>query len=173
MARVLRSNDRIRLVIDEANPEEHKECLGRGCAGCRHSGFVSGEVTGQIVFVVKPLSYQEKVELQSFTKVQSGVETRSQLEEAKTCLAMAVKEVQGLYTDKENKVPYQLTFEPNGRLTDECVSELLNIPVSPQLIMGCLALRAGVQTKLASIPGYSSLRFEFIDPSPNVVSLVK
>jgi len=170
MARIFRKEDRFNLVIDELKPKDCPDCEGKGCGACEYTGQVAGEKVGEIRFLLSPLSIEQKTELNGFNRIEGGKLITDDVGMTKACFSMVIKGVSGLFVDSEGKVPYQLVFNPNadkqGRLTDECVSDLLNIQVGPELAMGCLSLIKGIPTGKIAVPNRSPIRYEF-DESPN------
>lgn len=63
----------------------------------------------------------------------------------------AVKEVEGLETFDGEK--YTLSFDGEGNLTDECVSDMLNLDVFTEIAMVSMSLIKGVPEKILDNDG--------------------
>jgi hypothetical protein len=87
---------------------------------------------GDIKFLISPLSYKQKQEIYSKTKLNGGVETVDAMGMAFLGLKYAVKKVEGLKT-MDGKV-YEPEMDENGFLSDESVDEILQIESSGKLV---------------------------------------
>lgn len=100
---------------------------------------------GEISVKISPLSLIQKNEVQSM--MLEG-QKNSDLTKLNAALILAVsyclKEVQGL--EDSNGNPYLLQFE-NGKLTDLCIDDLMNMEETPSLIKVCSAFVAGIPKK--------------------------
>lgn len=77
-----------------------------------------------ITFVIAPLNYLRKQELAECTKLQDGKETFDLLKAQIYYIKYALKEVKGI--KNYDGSDYELEFEGDC-LTDNCVSEILNL----------------------------------------------
>lgn len=88
-----------------------------------------------LTFWVAPMSFAEKLALNQAVKTTGGVEVMDAAKVAFLTIKFSVKEVEGI------KLPdgsdYPLSFDASGALTDDCVSELLQIDTSPKLVTAC------------------------------------
>lgn len=101
------------------------------------------EIDG-ITFNIAPLSLEDKTEI----GVLAAAGKDYFLQAAVLTVKCSLKSVDNLYEDDDETTPYQLAFEEGGkRLSNTCVSELMNMAQSPKIITVCTALFAGVPTK--------------------------
>lgn len=96
-------------------------------------------------FKIAPLSFEQKAEIQSILIQGTPM---SIVRAAKEAIKCSVKEIKGL-VDFENNV-YELDFE-DGKLTDSCVDDLLNVDHDDKLSLVCTSLLNGIPK-------------EFVDP---------
>jgi hypothetical protein len=170
MAIVYRADDLIVLEIDEmtsapcpdgreGNPGEPKEHIGQGtakgptgiwrCETCGGLGIVPVDSKNRIRFHLRPWDFKFKMKLLALTTTENGQESTDTQNKAVEAIRHTVKNIEGVFT-KENK-PYELQFIDGNRekgLTDECVSDLLNLEQSAELVTGCLAFQMGIPTKM-------------------------
>jgi hypothetical protein len=98
---------------------------------------------GEIAFWVSPLSWDQKQDILSDAKMNDGkVSNRNSTYK---CIKYAVKDIEGVVLSDGS--PYTLKLE-NGVLSDESVEEILNLELSPRLIMTCYSLVHGVPNKI-------------------------
>lgn len=98
---------------------------------------------GEITFHLSPLSWDQKQDILSETKMVEG--SGKNRNSTYKCLKYAVKDIEGVTL--EDGSPYTLKLE-NGILSDECVEDLLNLELSPKLIMACFSFVQGVPNKI-------------------------
>lgn len=98
---------------------------------------------GEIVFTIAPLSYGNKQELLSCTKVVNGEDHYDLLKAQALYIKYAVKGVEGI--KKHSGEAYGLEFE-GGFLTDDCVSELLSIECREELMVAAWQQLNGAQS---------------------------
>jgi hypothetical protein len=98
---------------------------------------------GPVTAWVSPFSYEQKIKLASCTKLQAGVEQIDAHKIALLSVKFAIKEVEGL-TDL-NGQPYELAFDTDGTLTEECVSDLMQIVGSSSLAAICYKLSLNIE----------------------------
>lgn len=91
---------------------------------------------GKIVFSLSPLGYKVKADMQS------SVLAGKPMDAAVKALKNSIKDVKGL------KLPdgsdYELSFEPNGEVSDNCIDDLLNIPEAAKLNVIAISLINGM-----------------------------
>lgn len=92
-----------------------------------------------IVITISPLSFEVKTQIQSEI-VNGGA--LAMISAAKNSIKHSVKGIKGL--ENLDGTPYVLEFEDNV-LTDECVSDLLNIDQDSKISFVCTQLLQGVQ----------------------------
>ena len=89
---------------------------------------------GELEFILAPASYFVKKEISEATRISGGKTVfdlgKAQYLYIKHCL----KDISGIQ-DMDGE-PYKLQFE-GDTLTDECVSEIFNIPVKEQMMVIC------------------------------------
>jgi len=98
---------------------------------------------GKVTFWVAPLSFHAKIEMESCTKLVAGVEVLDQVKRSYTCLKYSLKEVEGLKLSDGSE--YELSFDPSGCLTDECVNEVMQADTSAALQLACISLVSSVE----------------------------
>lgn len=90
---------------------------------------------GDVEFFLAPLSLKQKQEIISHFRVKAGEETFDREKYAFAAVKKSVKEVHGL--NLLDGTAYQLSFDSNGELTDECVEDLLSIDPDGRLRAAC------------------------------------
>jgi len=93
---------------------------------------------GEVTIWVSPLTYEQKISLASSTKVVSGQEVIDNVSVALKSLKYSIKDVTGL-TGFDGQ-PYELSFDADGTLTDECVSDLMQLDNAGSLATVCYKL---------------------------------
>jgi len=97
---------------------------------------------GKIEFRISPMSYLQKQDLASCTKIVSGQETFDLLKAQSLYIKYSLKEISGVEDYAGEK--YELEFE-NDYLTDDCVSEILNIEESAKLLTASWQVLNGIK----------------------------
>lgn len=120
MAKILKMSDRIHLKIDE------------------------------ITFVIAPLSYMQKQELASCTKIIKGEEHYDLLRAQALYIKYGLKDVIGIEDYDGNE--YKLEFE-GDYLSDNCVSEVLSLDQRTTLTTSAWQLLNGIQELKDPITG--------------------
>ena len=93
----------------------------------------------EVVFTISPLSYKQKIEVQSlFT---SG----KQFEGSILSIRMAVKDIEGVEDAQGNA--YKLKFE-NELISEDCIDDILNIENSMKLQLTCAELINGIPKEI-------------------------
>lgn len=117
--KILRINDRVPVKIDE------------------------------ITVSISPLTYKQKIEIQDcgFMITNSGLVQKQKFDINKMIflvLKFTVKDVEGLEDIRGNK--YKLEFEDEDKqsLTDECVEDLLNVPMKNKMSLVLMQLMNGL-----------------------------
>lgn len=87
---------------------------------------------GELTFWLSPLSMDQKAKIEGNRKLVSGVEEENALEGARLAIKFSVKALDGV--ECANSEPYVLEFDPDGALTDECVSEIMNLDGAEKLV---------------------------------------
>lgn len=92
-----------------------------------------------LIVTVRPLSKDEKAEiLQSVIHGRSKGDFKEATQGMVLALKYAIKNVEGII-DSDDK-PYQLQFDENKNLTDDCISDLLNLEFHSKLTLVCISL---------------------------------
>lgn len=97
---------------------------------------------GDITFYLAPLNHGHKMQLTSMTKVVKGEEIYDFLGAQAYYIKHGLKDVEGIETYDGEK--YELQFEGN-ELTDDCVSEILNLEQKSLLTTAAWQLLEGVK----------------------------
>lgn len=87
---------------------------------------------GDVKFWVSPLSYGQKMELASCSTMVSGEQKIDGPRFATLLIKFSVKEVEGI--TNFDGTPYELQFDKDGTLSQECLDEILQIEQSPGLL---------------------------------------
>jgi hypothetical protein len=88
---------------------------------------------GDALIYVAPLSYEQKVKLLTLTKVLGGEEQTPGLKYALELLRECVKSVKNIFLSDGSE--WELSFEPDGRLTAGCAEDLLLIGGADRLLV--------------------------------------
>lgn len=101
------------------------------------------EITvGDIKFKLAPLSYGHKQELLGSTRNSGGKEIFDLAKAQFLYLKYGLKEIHGIkdYNDEDYKLSFQGDY-----LTDDCVSEIMNIEQTPDLLNACWQVLNGIK----------------------------
>jgi hypothetical protein len=91
---------------------------------------------GELVVVIGPLNRYQKA------KVQSLIVEDKMYDSAAEALKGSIKGIEGLETVDGGQ--YQLQFDDNKELTDECLDDLLNLDVAGELTVMAVSLLNGI-----------------------------
>lgn len=91
-----------------------------------------------VTFWLSPLSADQKAELMSQTKIVKGEEKTDGWKVTLLTLKYSIKAIEGL-VDVDDE-PYQLSFDPDGTLSLDCVNELMQIECSTDLMLAATSL---------------------------------
>lgn len=101
---------------------------------------------GDVIFKLAPFSQDQRTQIHGCYTHESGSQVEHTQKAMFLSIKFAVKEVEGLeYADGSK---YDLKFEKDGSLTDECVNELLNMGKSVFLGLACLEFLNGIPEKI-------------------------
>lgn len=100
---------------------------------------------GDIEFKISPLSFQNRSEIQSLLVLAQGGDMNKAVEGSFLAIKYALKGIKGV--ENFDGTPYELSFDSDGTLTDDCVSEVLNLECFPKLAALAVALINGVPDK--------------------------
>lgn len=99
-----------------------------------------------VTFKIKPLSYQEKMDISSEIWNHDGAKKENSITSARKIMKYAIKEVDGVsYPDGTT---FELRFDENNHLTDECTEELSNMEISSELIVSLYSFVKGVPKEI-------------------------
>ena len=90
---------------------------------------------GEVIVQISPLNYQQKSEILGFTKMQSGQEVVDGSRMALHTLKCCVKGINAPNVEYPDGSSFSLSFDEDKILTDDSLSELLQILSSEKLIM--------------------------------------
>lgn len=100
---------------------------------------------GELEIKLSPLSVADKLDITNLMfKAQEG-DTKAMMDGSIYSLQCTIKAISGLTDSDGNE--YKLQFE-NGKLSRECVEDLLNIEQSNTLIALCSSFVGGIPNKL-------------------------
>lgn len=110
----------------------------------RTSDLISVKID-DITVKVRPLSHQQKTELQSHMMKAVNGDMNEAMIGVKKALSFALKDIKGVYYYEDaDKREYTLEFNDNKELADSCIDDILNLPISNKLNAVCAALLQGV-----------------------------
>lgn len=89
-----------------------------------------------LVVVISPLHYKVK------SDIHSEIINGKTMDAAILALRHGIKEVRGL--SRQDGSSYSVEFDPEGRLSDDCVNDLLNIPESSKLNLIAISMVNGI-----------------------------
>lgn len=90
---------------------------------------------------VSPLNFEQKTEIETHMRGFAAGDLKGAVRGMVLAIKYALKEISGV-EDSEGQ-PYQLSFE-GSFLTDECVSDLLNLDVGGKLSIVCSSFVPGI-----------------------------
>lgn len=96
-----------------------------------------------VVFHLSPLTWDQKQDILNETRLKEGEQTNRN--STYKSIKYAVKNIEGL--ELSDGSPYVIELK-DGVLTDECVEDILNLELSPKLIMSCYAMVHGVPNEI-------------------------
>ena len=102
-----------------------------------------------VVVSISPLTFQQKGEIQvDLVEYEKNGSTKALIDGSFKAIKYAVKKIKGFKTVHDED--YELEFEDNGVLKDECVNDLLNTEISSELTTICIGLLNGIPTKIVN-----------------------
>lgn len=104
-----------------------------------------------ITFKISPLSFQQRAEVQAELMEAAKGDMNKAVQASFKAVKYSVKDVSGV--DTFDGTPYVLSFESDGTLTDDCVSDLLNLEMFTELSMVAISLVRGVPDKIVDNEG--------------------
>lgn len=117
------------------------------------SSRIEVKIEGLSIFV-SPLSYHHKMELQDLMVKAADGDMDSAMKAIVKALKVSVKDIQGVRTLNESgeDVPYVLEFQ-GDEVSDDCINDLLNMPISNKITAVCTSLLGGVSDKIMGPDG--------------------
>jgi hypothetical protein len=112
-----------------------------------------------IVVKISPLTYDQKAEIQTHMLGFTRGDIREATKGVVLALKYGLKHISGV--ENSDGASYELSFEDN-MLTDECVTDLMNIPVGEKLTLICSALLAGVPEQFKDNKGNALAGVEIV-----------
>lgn len=103
-----------------------------------------------INFKISPLTFAQRAEVQADLFAASKGDMAKATEASFKAVQYAVKEISGV--ESYDGTPYALTFADNI-LTDECVNDLLNLEIFPELTSVMTSLINGIPDKIVDAEG--------------------
>lgn len=103
---------------------------------------------------ISPLSHSQKTVLQGHMIKAVAGDMEAAMESVRQSIKFSLKDIKGVkYLDEEGEArDFALEFE-NGQITDECIDDVLNMPISGKLNSLCAALLQGVPDKVLDNDG--------------------
>lgn len=111
----------------------------------RKNDLISLEI-GDLVFKIKPLNYLDRVEIMSCLHNSSGTIVENAGKASYLTIKYAVKKLEGASTI--DGTPYELEFDESGNITDDAISDILNIEENNKLGLALHNFLKGVPSKL-------------------------
>lgn len=117
----------------------------------------------EIELIYSPMTFQQKMECSEFVTSKSGDVNTNDMASLFKALKYSIKDVKGFeYADGSS---YELQFDDNGHLTDDCVQELFNTEISPDLVWAAFGMIQGTTGKILNpATGEEVKGVEFIPP---------
>ena len=94
---------------------------------------------------IKPLTFLEKASIQKLTQEASVGDMAAAMNLVTETIAICLKDIKGL--TNEDGSEYKLEIK-DGRLTQECIDDLLNLPHTMKLTQLCSAFLNGIPTQV-------------------------
>jgi len=98
-----------------------------------------------VVFIWGPLSELHRNEVRTATRVKQGVEVTDIYRANTLLLKYTIKGLEGVEDYHGN--PYELEFDENGHLTDDCVSEIRSIEWTEDYLSAAWQMLQGIPDK--------------------------
>jgi len=105
---------------------------------------------GKVSFLLAPLSNDRKIEISSCSTVKSGEQVFDYARAQHLYIKYSLKDIIGVET-YDNK-PYDLEFE-GDYLTDDCVSDIFNLPQKKDLVSCAWQIMNGIPDKIVDESG--------------------
>jgi len=107
-----------------------------------------------VTLEVSPLTFDQKMKITSCYDMSAGEMTPNAIKQTFLAVKYSVKSIEGVKLQDGSN--YQVTYEKDGDqdvLTDDCASDLLNLPIGPKMMVACSQLINGVNEEINKIEG--------------------
>lgn len=102
---------------------------------------------GVVAFLLKPLSVGEKAEVMESVRLSKGEALQSGYDMARKAIKFSLVAVEGFTNSSGGE--YQVTKDADGKVSDDSISDLLNMPLSAAtLIRASTAMIQGIPSEL-------------------------
>jgi len=103
---------------------------------------------------ISPLTHAQKTQLQSHMMKAVAGDMEAAMDSVRLSISFSLKDIKGItFMDEDGEErEYKLQFE-DGLLTDECIDDMLNMPISGKLNSVCATLLQGVPDKIVDENG--------------------
>ena len=116
----------------------------------RQSDRIPLEISG-VKFLIKPLSYREKMEITKAISMKEGEQLETILQTTLLLMKFSIKGVEGIaYHDGS---PLELQFDESGELSEESVNELLSMEITAKLNLALGQFANGIPDKVVDENG--------------------
>lgn len=123
----------------------------------RVSDVLPVEIDG-VTFFVAPISSEKKAELLQSIEEKGGLTKLNTVSYMKTLLKWSLKRIDGLSDLYDN--PYELRFDPDGGVSDECLEELMQLTQTGD----AMATMANFAMNLKIDPDRDSVKVQNVSP---------
>lgn len=111
----------------------------------RKNDFVSLKI-GDLIFKIKPLTYEERVEIMSCLSNAGGTVVENAAKATFYSMKYAIKGIDGAFLPDGSK--YDITLGDDGLITDDSIDDLLNIELNGLLSKALQNFLRGVPAKI-------------------------
>lgn len=102
---------------------------------------------GDVEVLIKPLSVAEKAEVQGLFGLVANGNLGGSMLGVSRAVQFSLKSIKGLKDDEGNDLDFELEFDDKGNLSEDCVSDLFNMPVAVGLSNIASNLLNGINSK--------------------------
>lgn len=95
----------------------------------------------ELEFKVAPISYQNQVEIDGCKKIVAGEEVDDFGKKVFLMLKYGLKDITGL--ELHNGKPYKVTLDDDGNISDECINEIIVMPLRDNIVNAIYKTMAG------------------------------
>ena len=113
----------------------------------RQSDLIDIEI-GDLTFSLKPFSYQERLEIASTITNQEGTFVENAAKATYISMKYAIKALKG--AKLEDGSDYKLQFDENSHLSEDSISDILNLEINDKISIVLNNFGKGVPTKIVS-----------------------